>query len=195
MARDVAPWRSGRGLSTPRTDRSFQDPFFALHQQIERAFDDIFSGFGVPAAATQSGRGAAACDIRETNNEVEVCVDLPGFQEKDIDVSLQDNALTIKADTAEESEDKRKDYIYSERRRGSVYRTISLPETIDQDRVTASFENGVLTVKVPKSEAKATARRIPVSGAGRAQTRQSPPLQQAAQQPQGASRQQQGGGT
>jgi HSP20 family protein len=163
MARNLLPWRQRNQGDLARSDE-FRDPFAALQNRIERAFSDVWSGFGGSTGWGNSGRSLASTDICETDKEIEVCVDLPGFEEKDIDVSVDDGALTIRAETTQDEEEKRKDYVYTERRRGSVYRTIPLPEGVDRDQVTASYDKGVLTVRLPKSEAsRSSARHIPLN--------------------------------
>ena len=168
--RSLTPWSRGQlGRSRDLFDE-INGPFEALHNRIERAFNDVWSGLGgPPLSGDGQTRALAATDICETDNEIEVCVDLPGFEEKDIDLSVDDHSLTIKAETAREEEQERKGYLYSERRRGKVFRTIPLPRDVDRDKVSASYDKGVLTVRLPKTEAARTsARHIPLTPPGQA---------------------------
>lgn len=179
---------------TGRRDQGVQDPFLALHQQIDRAFDEILKGTGLPMGMGGMGdldgqmdraaMGTAAIDIRETDQNFEVCAELPGFREEDIDVSVHADRLTIAAETVQESKERRRDYLYSERRQGSVRRTIQLPAAIDDEGASATYENGVLTVRLRKAEPRAAAHRIPIGkAAGRGGEARGPQLQQAAQTP------------
>lgn len=169
--RDLTPW-------TPRTLRAHnpQNTLANLQDQMERTFNEIWNGFGNPLAGGlmwgngAAGRGLAgfaglaATDICETDKDIEVCVDLPGFEEKDIDVSLANQTLTIKAESSEDKDEDRQGVIYSERRRGAVHRTIALPDDVDLEKCEASFDRGVLTVRLQKSErARASGRRIPLT--------------------------------
>ena len=102
----------------------------------------------------------------ETDGGIEVTVELPGMEQKDVEVSLAGDALTIKGEKKVERKEEKKGYYVSERSYGSVFRTIPLPPGLDADKVDASFRNGVLTVKIPHSpEAKARMKRIEVKSA------------------------------
>ena len=196
--RDLIPRRGRSDVEGYQGEQQFRDPFLTLHHQIQRAFDDIWNGFGTPMALEPTGR-LPAMDVRETENGYELSVDLPGFDEKDIDLRLDDNVLRITAQTSADHEEKRKGYIYSERRQGAVTRAIQLPDGVDAENVSANYQNGVLTVQVGKSQTKTASKRIPLSGGGSQQKQTASSagkgethLQQAAQQPKTQSQQQQG---
>ncbi|MEE6210813.1 Hsp20/alpha crystallin family protein [Salarchaeum sp. III] len=115
--------------------------------EFERLFDrmsDQFEDFDVESRL--------AVDVEDTGDAFVVTADLPGFEKEDIDVHLRDDALQIDA-THEESPEKdvKEQYIRRERSKRSVSRSLSLPEAVDEDAVSASFNNGVLTVELPKS--------------------------------------------
>jgi len=104
-----------------------------------------------------------AVDIVEKDNAFEVVADVPGFDEKNIEVKVARGALTIKGARQEEQEEKKKGYYVNERRSGSFERTFRLPEGIDAGRIEASFRKGVLTVTLPKKpEAQEPERNIAV---------------------------------
>jgi HSP20 family protein len=106
-------------------------------------------------------------DVSESENEYEVTAELPGIDEKDVELTLADNVLTIRGEKKVEREEKDKDknYYMSERSFGSFRRAVPLPAEVDEDRVEANFKNGVLTVHLPKSpQAQARTRRIEVKG-------------------------------
>ncbi len=91
-------------------------------------------------------------DVSETDNGLEIVADLPGMDKKDINVSLEENLLTIKGEKKEEKERKDKHYHTIERRSGSFYRAIRLPVEVEKDKVEAAFKDGVLTLRLPKSK-------------------------------------------
>ena len=140
------------------------NPFDSLHREIDRLFDDFMRGIDVPFL--RGGEGGAlrpAIDVAETNNEVVVTADLPGVDEKDLEVTLADNLLTISGEKKSEREEKTKDYHRLERSFGRVQRSVALPEGLAEDKVAATFKNGVLTVTIPKKpEAKRASRKIPI---------------------------------
>jgi HSP20 family protein len=90
-------------------------------------------------------------DIAEKEKEYEVMAELPGMDENNIDVKFADGMLTIKGEKKEEKEEKKKDYYLSERRYGSFQRSFQVPDGVDAEKIEASFKNGVLTVKLPKT--------------------------------------------
>lgn len=143
------------------------DPFSSLHHEIDRVFSDFSKG--LPAVRWPFGNGgtlAPSIDVTETDKALEVSAELPGVEEKDIDVSLSDNILTIKAEKKAEKESKEKTYHLVERSYGSIQRSISVPFKADPDKVEARFDKGVLKVTLPKpAEAVAKTRSIKVKSA------------------------------
>jgi HSP20 family protein len=91
-------------------------------------------------------------DVSETDNGLEIVADLPGMDKKDINVSLEENLLTIKGEKKEEKESKDKHYHTIERRSGSFYRAIRLPVEVEKDKIEAAFKDGVLTLRLPKTK-------------------------------------------
>ena len=107
-----------------------------------------------------------AVDMVERNGGYELQVELPGLDEKQIEVKLSNGMITIKGEKSEEKKEKKDDYLLSERRYGSFHRCLTLPAGVDADAISASFSNGVLTVKMPKTpEAKQKERKIEVKAA------------------------------
>jgi HSP20 family protein len=108
----------------------------------------------------------AAVDIVEKDNAYEVTAELPGMDEKNIEVKLDNGGLTIKGEKQEEKEEKRKGYHLQERRFGSFERYFAVPEGVDTDKIEASFKKGLLTVTLPKKpEAQKPAKKIDVKAA------------------------------
>jgi HSP20 family protein len=156
-------WRSGRGRGEPLSGREIWEPFSSLRRDMERVFEDFSRdlGWGMPTAA-----GAAEVpriDVSESDNELKIEAELPGVEEKDLEIVLSDGRLTIKGEKKQEKEEKKKDYHLVERSYGSFARSIGLPFAADPDKVKASFAKGVLTVTVPKpAEIKAKEKKIPI---------------------------------
>jgi HSP20 family protein len=123
----------------------------SLRNAIDRLFEDSVVqprwGWVAPLSAAN-----LAIDMFETKDEVVVKAALPGVKPEEVEVTITGNTLTIAGESNEESEVKEKDYIRKERRFGSFTRSVTLPNGLKADKAEASFENGVLTLKVPKSE-------------------------------------------
>jgi HSP20 family protein len=124
-------------------------------------FDGSFADIGLP-----SGANSLRSDVVETDDGIEVTVELPGMDQKDVEVTLTGDMLVVKGEKKVERQDKKKGYYLSERSYGAFHRSVALPPGVDTEKVDASFKNGVLTVKLPHSaEAKAKAKRIEVKAA------------------------------
>jgi HSP20 family protein len=156
---DLTPWRPSRSLS-----RAGGDPFADFRQQMDRLFEDFFGpveGRALPESAAPAL--APRLDVAETDNAYEISVELPGVEEKDLEVSVNDGVLSIKGEKRAESEEKKKNYHRIERSYGSFERRLQLPAEVDAEKIGADFSNGLLTVTVPKTEAaKAQARKIAI---------------------------------
>ncbi|MFQ3573315.1 MAG: Hsp20/alpha crystallin family protein [Thermodesulfovibrionales bacterium] len=132
--------------------RAEENPFLALHREINSLFDNFFKEFDV-APFGQSFEGfTPRIDVLDSEKEIKVTAELPGMDEKDIDVSLSKNTLTIKGEKKVEKEDKGKDYYRMERSYGSFCRTIALPVDVNLDKAEAKFSKGILTITLPKTE-------------------------------------------
>ena len=115
-----------------------------------RILDDWFN-HGVPAATSRTLR--PAMDVAEDENLIVVRTELPGIAKEDVNVTLEDGVLTITGEKKTDRETKEKSYHLVERTFGAFQRSLSLPAGVDGDKADAHFENGVLTITVPKSEA------------------------------------------
>jgi HSP20 family protein len=163
--------RSVARQSDRQSDALF--PFAPFRRELERMFDDFFSVFGVPARGErQSGQLPAGIiapriDVTETDDEVRITAELPGVNEDDIDVRLVDDVLTIRAECQTEKEEKQQDYRVMERARGTFVRSLRLPFMADASQVQASFNNGVMSITIPKPrEARERVQRIEVKRDG-----------------------------
>jgi len=156
-------WRSGREKGELLPSRDIWEPFTSLRRDMDRLFEDFSreSGWGPPALA---GAGTAPrLDVSETDSEIRIEAELPGVDEKDLEVVLSDGRLTIKGEKKQEKEEKKKDFHLVERSYGSFARSIGLPFEADPGQVKASFAKGVLTVTVPKPpQVKAKEKKIPI---------------------------------
>jgi HSP20 family protein len=132
--------------------------------RIPGAFDELVTRFFGSPDSPVFGGGAwcPALDIADQDDGVVVKVELPGMKAEDIDLSVDGNSLTISGEKKDCSEDEGGDYYHVERRYGTFQRTITLPSEVDADKIKATYNDGVLTVHLPKSES-AKLRRIPVS--------------------------------
>jgi HSP20 family protein len=137
-------------------------PFAGLHRELDRMLEDFgrFPSFG----SLETKGLMPATDVVETDKEIEITAELPGLEEKDVQIDLSDNVLTIRGEKKAEKEEKDKNYRLVERSYGSFYRSLELPAGVDANAVKATIANGVLKVTVPKP-APAQAKKIEVKPA------------------------------
>jgi HSP20 family protein len=157
----MTPYRRGGGLSHGRGGGT-GSMIFDLHRQMNRMFDDLFEheGQGGDGGHSAGGFGFPAIDVAQDDKKIEICAELPGVKEGDIDLNLEDGMLTLSGEKRSSREDKETGY--SERSFGRFERRISLPSDADEEHCSADFKDGVLTVTIPRSEQKSRARRIPL---------------------------------
>lgn len=160
--RDLIPW--GRESNpTPTVYRNEPaSPFLSLHREVNRLFDEAFRDFGAPSLF---GRMPAwpSVEITEADKGIRVSAELPGLEEKDVEVLIEDGVLTLRGEKKSEVEDKARQF--SERYYGRFERRIPLGFEVEEDKVAAEFKNGVLTVTVSKPEtAQSKAKRIAING-------------------------------
>jgi len=157
--RDLAPWNANRSL-TPFA----RDPFIGFRREIDRLFDDFFTP--VEAGAFNGGKNGElwpSLDVRDTDKAYVVTAELPGLEQKDVEVTLRDNALVIRGEKRQERHDEDRGHRYSERSFGRFERVVPLPAEVDADQVKAGFKNGVLEINLPKNpKAEDRARRIEI---------------------------------
>ena len=135
--------------------------FFALQRGINRMFDDLWHGFDVPAAFV--GQRFPSLDVHDEDKMIRVTAELPGLTEADMDLSLKDGILTLKGEKKSESSEKTDHGVVSERWYGRFERSVAVGD-VDETAVAASFDNGVLTVTLPKTERqKETGHKIPIT--------------------------------
>lgn len=153
-------------------------PLKSLRREIDRLFDDFHPaawhfplsrsrvGLEMPSLKSKHWQIAPAVDLIEKHKEYEISAELPGLDEKNVEVKLSGGTLTIRGEKKEEKEEREQDYYLSERRFGSFQRTFQLPDGVDSDKIDATFANGVLKVKLPKTrEAQKSEKKITVKPA------------------------------
>lgn len=170
MAKDKA---SKETAKTPAPATLF--PLSMLRDDIDRAFDrmfkdwprfgslmtpDFFNGGDIFAKTSAI---APRVDVSEDENCYEITAEMPGVEEKDVEVMVKDDRLTLRGEKKSEKEEKKKDYHMSERSYGAFERSFRLPAHVDAEKIKAEFAKGVLTLTLPKTaEAKAKERKIAI---------------------------------
>jgi HSP20 family protein len=154
--RSLAPSRERSNIARPEFGL-----FGSLQREIDRLFDDFTHGLG------GQGNLLPSMDVTESDKEIEIAAELPGLERKDVDISIEDNVLTIRGEKKierEEKDEKNKNYRLAERSYGVFYRVLELPNGIDPSKVQATMSNGVLKIKIPKP-ARSEAKKIEVKEA------------------------------
>jgi len=168
--RDLIPWGRNRS-SVPSTMQQSDDvsPFLTLHREMNRLFDDVFNRFetGVPSVFGRmpgwSGGSWPSLEVNASDNEIRISAELPGMEDKDVEVLVDGDVLTIRGEKKSETKDEGRRL--SERYYGRFERSLALPFEVEEDKADASFKNGVLTLTLPKSpKAQDKAKRIAING-------------------------------
>jgi HSP20 family protein len=127
-----------------------------------RRLDDVFSKFWRGNLAESQEAWSIPLDVTRNQDDVVVKASLPGLDKDKLDVTIEENVLTIRAELSEEGEREDSGYLLRERRTGSFFRAIRLPETVDSEKVSSVYKDGVLTVNLPKLEEK-KAKKITIA--------------------------------
>ncbi|WP_024510798.1 Hsp20/alpha crystallin family protein [Bradyrhizobium sp. ARR65] len=159
---DLIPWGRGRNVAVRRNED--YNPILTLHREMNRLFDDVFRGFDLAPFGDRffdRTMGWPSIEVNESDKDVKVTAELPGLDEKDVKVELAHGVLSIKGEKKTETEDK--DRLFSERYYGRFERRIPV-EDVDEDKISAAFKNGVLTVTMPKlPQAESKVKRITIN--------------------------------
>ncbi|HET7384272.1 MAG TPA: Hsp20/alpha crystallin family protein [Pseudolabrys sp.] len=167
-----------KAANLPSTTQTWA-PFLGLRREMDRLFDDFGRDFWrLPTPRSLfdvepfwgseviKWEATPAVDIAESEKAYELTAELPGMDEKNIEVTVANGNLIIKGEKQEEKEEKKKDYYMRERNFGSFERRFELPESVEADKIEASFKKGVLTLTLPKKvEAQKPAKKIEVKAA------------------------------
>jgi HSP20 family protein len=144
--------------------REAVSPLTRIHDEIDR----MFQAFPTPSFFTPwlgQTRWAPALDVYVQDSNLIVEAELPGIPKEAVKLTCTDNTLTIQGETKKEEEEKREGFYRAERRYGSFYRTVALPEEVDVNKIQAEFRDGVLKVTLPKvAKTEAKSRTVPISG-------------------------------
>ena len=149
--RDLTPQTRGHGSGMVQSDHQ---PLHALQRRVEQVFDDFLSSFGMPPPARSAdgvGNLIPRIDVSESDKAYSFTAELPGVDEAAVEVTLTNGALTIAGEKKTDSEEENKQQIRTERSFGRFQRSFSLPSDSDEDKVGATFKNGVLNITVGKS--------------------------------------------
>jgi len=148
-AGEITPWRPLSAIARE---------MFRAEREMERMFEDFWGrpwvGLSWPRRLRlwEGLTRGPAIEVYEEKDDVVVKAELPGMRKEDLEVNISDNLLTIKGEKKKEEEVKEKGYYYSERSYGSFIRTIEIPKDIQPDKIQATFKDGVLEVRLPKTE-------------------------------------------
>ena len=159
----LIPWRDKTQVDA-HSD-TYADPFTSFRREVDRMFDDFFrsAGQGLQPWSAAWHAMAPRIDISDSDKDLLITAEMPGLDEKDFEVTLAGNLLTIKGEKKTENEDRNGNAYYVERRFGSFSRSVRLPFEAGDEQVEANYDRGVLTVRVPKpAEAQRHVRRIEV---------------------------------
>lgn len=129
------------------------DPFrdiMVLRDRMNRLFEDLVSSPKYEESDIIQSTWSPAVDIYETENELVLTAELPGVEEKDVEIKVEDNTLSLRGERKFEKETREENYHRIERAYGSFYRSFSLPNYVDQEKISAEYENGLLKVHMPK---------------------------------------------
>jgi HSP20 family protein len=171
----TAPVEIKRGGMTPARA---PDLLRSLRADMDRMFDRLAGTFGLPSMArmfdgpvfgfeSSFTAPSFAVDIVEEAGAYKITAELPGMSEKDIEVAVLGDTLTIKGEKRQESEKKEANHYLSERSWGSFQRSFALPQDVDRDKIAAEFAKGVLTLTLPKTaQAQQQRRQIEIKAAG-----------------------------
>jgi HSP20 family protein len=166
--------RNQQNLPSTRSEgRSPWEPFDELHDRIDRIFSDFSRGFGLPDMWGDGGRMGQfmrgggqhmpSMEMHEADGKVMISAELPGVDEKDVDISVKDDMLTISGEKKSEKEFKEGEGYRTERSYGRFSRSVNLPFNIDPDAVEARFDKGVLKLTIPKpAEAEQQVKKIQI---------------------------------
>jgi len=148
----------GRGL----------DPLMDLHREVNRLFEDVFSAGPLAAAGGSQGgmmMSMPRLDVREGEKEICITAELPGVKESDIDLRIEGDMLTLSGEKKSETQEERENYHMMERSYGRFRRTVQLPFAPNPEQVQADFQQGVLTIRMPKQAQQERSRRIEIRNA------------------------------
>lgn len=153
---EIMPWRS-RQMS----------PLSSLQSEMNRMFEDFFSqplGLAIPRTRVEATAVVPALDVKEDENCIVVTAELPGINQEDVEINVQEDMLEIRGHKREEQKNEQENYCMIERSYGAFARRVALPADVNSDQAEARMENGVLTLRLPKAAPKAGKKTITIQG-------------------------------
>jgi len=160
--KDLIPWARKDEPARPETH---DNPIAVLQREMNQVFEGFWNRFGKSFGDLDWpwGHSEAKSDVVQTDNAIEISIELPGMSMEDVEVTVTDDLLTVKGEKKIERQEEKKGYYLSERSYGAIWRTIPLPPGADGSKAEATFKNGVLTVRLPQTpEAQAKVKHIEV---------------------------------
>lgn len=159
--RDLIPWSRQHSTAPAIYPNQEGGSLFGLGREVDRLFDNLLRGT-TPSLGSGGAVGAwPHLEVTDSEQEVRVTAELPGMNEKDVELLVEDGVLTVRGEKKSETEDKERGY--SERFYGRFERRIALPSNVEEEGAKAAFRDGVLTVTLPKSSDAARGRRIAIN--------------------------------
>ncbi|MDE1464421.1 Hsp20/alpha crystallin family protein [Spartinivicinus poritis] len=163
--KDLIPWNwlkdeeehEAKNLTTNRSYDPMTNPLVQFHKEVDRLFDSMFKGVGLPSFSEEWSRMPnslfkPSVDISAKDKEYVISVEVPGVDEKDIKLEMRDNTLIISGEKKHKKEEKEEHHYRVERSYGKFQRMLAIPEDANADEIRASFKNGVLSIKLPRKE-------------------------------------------
>ncbi|MBK1695873.1 Hsp20/alpha crystallin family protein [Rhodovibrio salinarum] len=150
--------RNGRNVA-------LRDPFATLQTEMNRLFDDVWNGFGTPAANLEGTIAAPRIKVKDDDRNWYVTAELPGLSEDDVEVTYDDGVLRIAGEKKQEHADQNRNVHVTERAYGRFERQLPLGHGIKEDEIDAAFKDGVLTITAPKAAEKEQTKKINVKRA------------------------------
>lgn len=136
--------------------KTYADPFSAFRAEMDRMFHSFLQSpafsMPLPFAGAHSGLVIPTTDMKESDTEISISTELPGMGEEDVEVTVKNGTITVKGEKTEEKKDEKDNYHLTERRYGQFRRSFTVPENIDEAKIKAAFDKGVLTISMPKSK-------------------------------------------
>ncbi|MBN2364355.1 Hsp20/alpha crystallin family protein [candidate division WOR-3 bacterium] len=153
--KDLIPWQ--------REDhkKNGEPVMISFQREMNRLFDDFFTGFE-PSAVFRTNDFFPRVNVKEDRNNFTVSTELPGMDEKDVEITINENTLKICGEKKDDTETEKENYYYVERKSGYFKRIINLPSEVEADKAEATFKKGVLEIKIPKTEKRENIKKISI---------------------------------
>ncbi|MCS7205880.1 MAG: Hsp20/alpha crystallin family protein [Leptospiraceae bacterium] len=156
--KDLVPWKKESPESKEEKYVATRDIFDTLQKRM----DELFEEFGFSSLPSFERTFYPKVDITENENEIVIKADVPGIDEKDLDVSITKDAVIIQGEKKYEHEEKGSNFYRKERSFGSFRRVLPLPVEVDEAKIDATYKNGVLTIKLPKVKTSSNVKKIQI---------------------------------